>query len=206
MERKFDASAISSTRGIFCLRSQADALAEEIRQQQAHPSRARAIGGDERADGVEAIEEEMRIDLGSQRLELRLSSQNLVLQRKPLRFPGDLKASYYVVHGDRKIEKEDSHAEQQRDFSVIALTERGKLRDEREQGYIEFTREDPPGAGEKSRDRMDTEEPDKACAPKRERAAQVPAGKTDERILGCQRERNDDATPSRRGVPRVPAE
>src|SRR5262245_27254593 len=134
----------------------------------------------------------MRIDLGSQSLELSLARQNLVLQRKPLRFPGGLKAPYYVVHGDRKVEKEDSNAEQQWDFSVIALIESGEVRDEREQEDIEFARQNPPGAGKKSRDGMNSEESHKTGAPKGERTAEVPAGKTDKRILGRQRECDRD--------------
>ena len=57
-----------------------EALAKEVGEQQAHPARPRRIDRRQRADRVQAVEQEVRIDLRAQRSQLRLARQHLHLQ------------------------------------------------------------------------------------------------------------------------------
>ena len=57
-------------------------FAEEVGQEQAHAARGRGIRRGQRADRVQAVEDEMRIDLRAQRPELRLARQQAQLDAR----------------------------------------------------------------------------------------------------------------------------
>ena len=77
--------------------AEADAVAEEIGQQDAHPAGAGLIAADERCDRMQAVEQEVRVDLGAQRRELRVARQDVELEAPRLGLSGRLVADEQVV-------------------------------------------------------------------------------------------------------------
>src|SRR6185295_14579748 len=73
------------------------ALAKELRHQKAHLARSRRVVADQRRDRVQAVEQEMRIELRAQRFQLGLARQHLQLQRAPLGVARALERSREVV-------------------------------------------------------------------------------------------------------------
>src|SRR5262249_23718668 len=73
--------------------SQAQSAAKEIGEPDAHFASPGGIGRGERADGMETIEEKMRIDLGLERLQLGFARQDLGFAR-------GLYRQQYIVEGD----------------------------------------------------------------------------------------------------------
>src|SRR5512138_3770031 len=60
------------------------ALAEELRHEKAHLTRGGGILTDERRDGIQAVEQEVRIELRTQRFELGFARVHLQLERAAL--------------------------------------------------------------------------------------------------------------------------
>jgi hypothetical protein len=69
------------------LLSEGKRLAEELREQDAHLPGAQGVDGHERADRVQAVEEEVRMDLRAQGAQLRLAGQDRQLHGVLLRTP-----------------------------------------------------------------------------------------------------------------------
>src|SRR5688572_7568820 len=61
--------------GNAILAPEREALAKKLRQQQTHAARGGRIGRGQRADGLQAVEQEVRIDLRPQRSQLRFARQ-----------------------------------------------------------------------------------------------------------------------------------
>ena len=59
-------------------------LAQEVGEQQAHPPRRGRIDRRQRADRVQAVEQEVRVDLRAQRAQLGFAREHLHLQRAAL--------------------------------------------------------------------------------------------------------------------------
>ena len=127
--RKRRASASSRASGMRVARAERQALAEKVGEQQAHPPRRRRIRGRQRADRVQAVEEEVRIDLRAQRAQLRLARQHLQLQPAPLGVPRDCSndASEVADRQRQQIEQE-AEAEDQRGEPLEGRTARRALR------------------------------------------------------------------------------
>ena len=79
--------------------AQGQALAEELGEQDAHLPRARRVARGERADGVEAVEEEVRVDLRLEGLELGVAGEHAQLQGVLLGPAGSFLREQRVVEG-----------------------------------------------------------------------------------------------------------
>ena len=84
MARNRRASASSRGQRDPIARAERERLAQEVGEQQAHPPRRRGIGRRQRADRLQAVEQEMRIDLRAQRAQLGFPRQHLQLEAAPL--------------------------------------------------------------------------------------------------------------------------
>src|SRR5947209_18053365 len=79
----------------------------------AHFARPYAVDRSQRADGMEAVEEEMRIELDAERLQLRLTGERPRFGRAPLCIAGRFSGDYRVVQPRGKQEQQDSQCEEQ---------------------------------------------------------------------------------------------
>ncbi len=76
--------------------------AQEVRQAQAHFAGALSIDGRKRADGIEAVEEEVRVDLRLQGFQFRLSCQDASLLLASLRLARALEREQDIVQRHRE--------------------------------------------------------------------------------------------------------
>ena len=90
---------------------QAQAAAQEARQADAHFAGARAVLGGQGGDGVQAVEQEMRVDLHAQRLQLGLAGQGAGFGGAALGLAPGLRGQGRVVQADGKQVEQHAHAE-----------------------------------------------------------------------------------------------
>src|SRR5207247_11286483 len=74
-------------KGDLIASAKSHAVAEEIRKQDAHSPRAGVIAADQRRDRVKTVEEAVRIDLRTERGELRVTSEHVELEAPPFDSP-----------------------------------------------------------------------------------------------------------------------
>src|SRR5215468_3383600 len=82
------------------LRAELQRSTQEVRQQNAHPARRSRVGHNECIDGIETVEEKVRINLIPQSLQLGFTRKHLKLERFLLRPLGDLESDEQIVESD----------------------------------------------------------------------------------------------------------
>jgi hypothetical protein len=80
-------------------RAHGEAPPQEVGETHREPPRLLRLRRDERVDRVEAVEEEVGVDLGAQRAELGLARRDLELERPPLGLARRLEGHDHVVEG-----------------------------------------------------------------------------------------------------------
>ena len=93
-------------------RAEAKRVAQKIGEQEAHRARRGGIGRRERADRVQAVEDEVRIDLRAQRAQLGFAREQRLLERARFRLAGRLKRDEQVVAGRREPVEQGADDEQ----------------------------------------------------------------------------------------------
>ena len=94
--------------------AEAQAAAEKVRQPDAHFAGPGAVGCGQRADRMEAVEQEVRIDLDAQRLQFRLAGQHARLGGVFLGFTGRSGCQRGVVQPHRNQVEQHAHSEEHR--------------------------------------------------------------------------------------------
>jgi len=146
---------------------------EKVAQALAHASCALGIAADERVDRVQAVEQEVRVQLGTQRAQLGFARADLRLQHAPLGFVRGLEREEQVMaDGAQQVER-DAGREHDREVAIHVgarqpgvepavererpeRAERGADRRGLERG-AELDRDRPPRSG--ARDRVATTHP-----------------------------------------------
>ena len=95
-------------------RAEREAVAKEVGEQQAHPAGRRRIQRRQRADRVQAVEQEVRVDLRAQRSQLRFTRQHLHLQPPAFGLARLLERSEQVAHRERQQVQQQAEPENQR--------------------------------------------------------------------------------------------
>ena len=114
ISRNRPASASSRATRDAIARAEREAVAKEVGEQQAHPAGRRRIRRRQRADRVQAVEQEVRIDLRAQRSQLRFTRQHLHLQPPALGLARLLERSEQVAHRERQQIQQQAEPEDQR--------------------------------------------------------------------------------------------
>ncbi len=123
IESSCSASASSCESGIASRGPSVRLRAQEVAEPHAELARLLGPGRDQRVDRVEAVEQEVRVDLRAQRAQLRLARGDLGLQRAPL---GALRGPHrHQQVGERGVEQEQAEAEAEQQRRRLQL-----LRDE----------------------------------------------------------------------------
>ena len=163
-----------------------DAVAEKVRQEHAHSPRAGLVAPDERSDRMEAVEEEVGIDLRPQRHELRLAGQHVELQTAGLGLPRRFVADEQVVREHRQ--REQQHAGHEEDRHLIAKMLEGRGKAQRgEQSGPHTGKHDPQARGQDRRGAVRADQSRNPAGLQRCRPAGIPRRQADEGIR--QRER-----------------
>jgi len=88
--------------------------AQKIGQQDTHVARPGGVDAGQCADGIEAVEQEVRVDLRLQRLQFRVSRENAAFQRTSLRGARLFYLQDHVVRSHGQRIKHETRREQQR--------------------------------------------------------------------------------------------
>src|SRR5262245_22775474 len=160
----------------------AQGVAQEVGEQDAHAPRASRIAGGQCADRVQAVVEEVRMDLCAQRSQFGLARQYVRLQALPLGFARRFNRDQRIVDGDRHEIQQHAKSKQVRDLLLVSA--RGFCKRRRR------TQRDDPGAyqTEPERARNDRREsarrnhPKTAAGPERRRTADIPGGQADKGV------------------------
>ncbi len=87
---------------------------QKIGQQDTHVARPGGVDAGQCADGIEAVEQEVRVDLRLQRLQFRVSRENAAFQRTSLRGARLFYLQDHVVRSHGQRIKHETRREQQR--------------------------------------------------------------------------------------------
>ena len=93
--------------------AQAKTLPEELAQGNGHVARRRRPRAGKRSDRVQAVEQEMRVDLGTQRAQFRFAGEHRRFERLPACRLLVLQCEEHVVHGRGEQEQQHTGREQQ---------------------------------------------------------------------------------------------
>ena len=93
-------------------RPQGQAAPQELAEEDAHLPRLLRAAADEGVDRVEAVEEEMGMDLGAQGAQLRLAREDLEAEGLRLRAPRVLQGHEQVVQRGRKEKEQEAHGKE----------------------------------------------------------------------------------------------
>ena len=124
-------------------RAQSQAAPQKVREEDAHPARFLGPAADERVDGVQAVEQEVGVDLGAQGAQLRLARQDLETQGLGLGPARVLERDEQVVQRRGEEEQEEAHAEEQGRRSPLAVDQAREETEALERGRPEARREEP---------------------------------------------------------------
>src|SRR4029077_13222352 len=126
--------------------TEAKRAAQEVTEKDAHLAGLGGIGGGERADGIEAVEKEMRIHLGFERPQFRVASQNSCFHFAFFRFLRLLDRQQDIEKCDRKQIEQDSSAEEKREILRKAGLETVEGREGGQFMRQRFRRQNPDSA------------------------------------------------------------
>src|SRR5262249_48960825 len=126
-------------------------LAQEVAELHAHLPSSRRVAPRERGNGVEAIEEEVRLDLRLESLQLRLAGQERLRRLPALGLAGGLEREKDVVQRDREEVEQDSDRKEREKLRGIPVRDAGEIRNEGEQPHDPRAEGDPGRAGHEGR-------------------------------------------------------
>jgi hypothetical protein len=172
-------------------------VAEKIRQEDAHPPCAGGVDRRQRADRIQAVVEEMRIELRAQRAQFGVARHDFELQLPPLGLPGEFEREQQVMHRQRQQKQQHAGGEQQRLVACVLLGSRTDGGDGAEQSQPGARQTDPQTAGDHRRHRGGRKHTRRAARRQRHGTADVPRGETHERVDEADRQEQQQ-----RGQPR----
>ncbi len=105
-------------------RALAQALAQELGEVAAHPAGFGRLGGDQGADRVEAVEEEVRVELGLQGAQLRFLGEEPQLEGAAFGLLGGEEREVDVVRGGGDHRQHEGEQEDQRGAAFDRLAPR----------------------------------------------------------------------------------
>ena len=162
------------------LAAQRQAVAQKLREPQTHRARLVAIHRHQADDGVQTVEQEMRIDLRAKRAQLGVALRHLRFERAALGARRLLRRLQHVVHGHRQQVAERAKAEQQRE-QLEPLIERHVEAAPAEQLPPPASETGPERRRHERRARRGRADPQRARLRERHGLAQVPGRQRDRR-------------------------
>ena len=172
------------------LRAHAQRRPKELGQQQAHAPRRRRVAARERADRVEAVVQEVRVDLRAQGAQLGVAGQDLQFELLALRGAERFEGEHHVVHRQHQQEEHHADGEQEGHLAAEPRGDRRRLRAStracRARSRSATSHSTPPTVAATRRGR---EHPRHAAGRQRHGPADVPGRQADEGVDEQRRER-----------------
>src|SRR6202034_4567474 len=94
--------------------AEAQGTSQKVAQQDAHLAGLGCVGGRKRADGIQAVEEEVRIDLCFECAQFSCTCEDTCLHHARLGIPRGLHSQQHIVKSDRQEIQQHACCKQQR--------------------------------------------------------------------------------------------